>query len=557
MLQEDISGNDGLCLRYSFLSNSQNDHILSPNTGSSQLPDCLGRKEDRHVLVESAFSCVRKTTTAGRRPSAPMAFLQRTMARFRRQPKRASLPGEGLTGNQAQRPLSDITPHLEGCEAFTSFTRLVLRSSDDVSFSPSSFFRTVEQVSTLNGCSDTIPLVPLLPSPPLRPPPLRPRRRPPPSVDDEIPARTISALTPHAPSSKPPKHNSTGSRKPLLNKKGFDSLLELQALAVELDKLDPLDSPPRQLHASPSIEPSCSLWAAPPSPAANLDRDPLTELLAVAEELKTMKSLDSDDILYLTDAPPLSPLPPTLHAFLDAPDASLHILEMDVHSEDETFLGIPIPCIVVTSEGEALPVEVLAMKLPHSSPSEDHLAPPPTTYRGRMEYDQLPSIITPDDGDDHDDGRARGFPSELASSFSSSPCEEEDLGSCSLSSFRDYSECSDANMNLSWEVISDIVSSSSPSNQRSKPVRPTAPKPAPLLRRRERSLLRRMLGSGGHVSALAVGVVEKDKRSQVPSPKRERIYLSKEAIGLPRPLSPVSQSVAASQPDIMGEDSPL
>jgi hypothetical protein len=483
------------------------------------------------------------------------------MARFRRQPKRTSLPSKGFTGNQAQRPLSDITPHLEGCEAFASLTRLVLRSSDDVSFSPSSFFRTVEQVSALNACSDAIPLVPLLPSPPLRPPPLRPRRRPPPSVDDEIPARTITTLTPHAPSSLPPKHNSTGSqkipRKPLVNKKEFDSLLELQALAVELDKLDPLDSPPRRLHASPSIKPSCSLWTASPSPALNLDRDPLTELLAVAEELKTMKSLDSDDILYMTDAPPLLPLPPTLHAFLDAPGASLHVLEMDVHSEDETFLGIPVPCIVVTSEGEALPVEVLAMKLPHSSPSEDHLAPPPTTYRGRMEYDQPPSVITPNDGDghDHDHGRARGSPSEPASSFSSSPCEEEDLGICSLSSLRGYSECSDTNINLSWEVISDIVSSSSPSNQCSKPDRPTAPKPAPLLWRRERSLLRRMLGSGGHVGALAAGV-EKDKRNQIPSPKRERIYFSKEAIGLPRPLSPVSQAVTALHPSIMAGDSP-
>ncbi|KAH9976640.1 hypothetical protein BGW80DRAFT_1289586 [Lactifluus volemus] len=552
MLREDFSVNDGIS------SNSPNDLILAPNPSSSLLRDCLGRKEGRPVLVEPR---VRKTSTAGKRPSAPMAFLQRTMARFRRQSNRASLPSKGLTGNQVQRPLSDMTPHLEGCEDFASLTRLVLRSSDDVSFSPSSFFRTVEQVSALNACSGTIPLVPLLPSPPLRPPPSRPRRRLPPSVDDENPARTISTLTPHAPSSLPPKHNSTGSqkipRKPLVKKKEFDSLLELQALAVELD-MNPLDSPPRRLHASPSIKPSCSLWTASPSPALNLDRDPLSELLAVAEELKTMKTLDSDDILYMTDAPPLSPLPPTLHAFLDAPGASLQVLEMDVHSEDETFLGIPIPCIVVTSEGEALPVEVLAMKLPHSSPSEDHLAPPPTTYRGRMEYDQPPFIITPDDGDDHDGdvGRARDSPSEPASSFSSSPCEEEDLGSCSLTSLRDYSECSDANMNLSWEVISDIVSSSSPSNQCSKPDRPTAPKPVPLLRRRERSLLRRMLGGGGHVSALAAGV-EKDKRNQVPSPKPERIYLSKEAIGLPRPLSPVSQAVATSQPGIMAGDSPL
>ena len=231
-----------------------------------------------------------------------------------------------------------------------------------------------------------------------------------------------------------------------------------------------------------------------------------------------MKNLDSDDILYMTDAPPppsLAPLPPTLHAFLDSPGASLHVLEMDIHAEDETFLGIPIPCIVVTSEGEALPVQVLAMQLSRlSSPSQDLLAPPPTTYRGRMETDH-PSVIVDDHG-------AR-----------SSPCKEEDRGE-SPSLLCDGSEyLSTTDVNFSWEVISgDMVNSNSTSSsiQCLKPDRPMAPKPAPLLRRRERSLLRRMLGGGGHISALAAEKV-KSKR------------LTKEVIGPPRPLSPVSQPV--------------
>jgi hypothetical protein len=523
MFPADDSGSDGPRPRHSFPSGTPNRLRLARNSSYSQLYGCLGREDDISVLVEPALTQARstRTTTTSKRPSAAIAFLQRTMARFRRQRKQTSLPRNG-------RPLSDITPHLAGRDGFTSLTRLVLRSADDVSFSPSSFFRTVEEVSALNACSET-PLAPLLPSPPLRSPRPRPRRRPPPPVDETTAERAMTTSS--------PKHSLTGSQKlprhPLINKKReLDSLLELQALAQELDKLDPSDSPPlaqhHRSHASSSLKSSRPrLWSASPSAALNFDRDPLTELLAVAEELKTMQNLDSDDILYMTDVPPLSPLPPTLHAFLDAPGASSHVLEMDIHTEDETFLGIPIPCIVVTSEGETLlPVEVLGMQLPcRPSPSEDLLAPPPTTHRGRSETDQ-PSIVM-------DDDRAIGSPSESAS-----PCQDEEVRGGSLSLLCDYSDysSSSANVNLSWQVIN----SSSPSNRCSKPSRPTTPKPAPLLRRRERSLLRRMLGGDGHVSALAA---EKDKSKHIPSSKRERIRISKEAIGPPRPLLPVSQAV--------------
>ncbi|KAI0255416.1 hypothetical protein BJV78DRAFT_1175158 [Lactifluus subvellereus] len=523
------SGLDGPCPRHSFPSDAPNGLRL---TRDSSYGGPYGGHLGREDLVQPALAQPHSTRTTSTRPSAAMAFLQRTIARLRRQPKQTPLSRKGPTGSRAQQPLSDLTPRLAGRDGFTSLTRLVLHSTDDVSFSPSSFFRRVEEVSALNACSEA-PLAPSLPPPPFRPPPARPRRRPPPPVD-ETTARTTT--TPRAPSSLSPKHSSTRAqktpRKPLV-KREFDSLLELQALATELDKLDPFDSPPlaqHQLHASPSIKstrPCPPLWSASPPAALGYDRDPLTELLAVAEELKTMKNLDSDDILYMTDAPPLSPLPPTLHAFLDAPGASLHILEMDVHKEDETFLGVPIPCIVVTSEGETLPVEVLAMQLPRPSPSEDLLAPPPTTYRGRMATDQ-PPVIT------DDDPRERHPPSGSAPS-SSSPCEGvEDLEDLEASLSL---PCSSANVNLSWEVISDMVNSSSQSNRSSKPDRPTAPKPAPLLRRRERSLLRRILGSGGHIRAPSAG---KDKLQHVPSSKRERIRIPKEAIGSPLPLSPAS-----------------
>ena len=523
------SGLVGSCPRHSFPSDAPNGLRLTRDSSYGEL---YGSRLGRENLVELALTQPDSTTTTSTRPSAARAFLQRTIARLWRQPKQTSPPRKGPTGNQAQQSLSGFTPRLAGRDGFTSLTRLVLHSTDDVSFSPSSFFRRVEEVRALDFCSEA-PLAPSLPSPPLRPPPPRSRRRPPPPVDETI-ARTTTKL--RAPSSSSPKHSSTRAlkapRKPLIKRK-FDSLLELQALATELDKLDPFDSPPlaqHQLHASPTIKstrPCPPLWSASSPAALDFDRDPLTELLAVAEELKTMNDLDSDDILYMTDVPPLSPLPPTLHAFLDAPGASLHILEMDVHEEDETFLGIPIPCIVVTSEGESLSMEALAMQLPRPSPSEDLLAPPPMTYRGRMETDHPPVII--------DDPRERGPPSESAPS---SPCETvEDLEGCSLSLPCDYSEYSSPNVSLSWEVICDMVDPLSPSNHFSKPDPPTVPKPAPLLRRRERSLLRRIIGSGGRIRAPAA---EKDKSQHVPSSKRERIRIPKEAIGPPRPLSPAS-----------------
>lgn len=283
------------------------------------------------------------------------------MACIRRQPKQASqhdstlLPGRGLTVDEEILPLSDGSPHLIGRDVFPSLTRLVLKGTDDVSFSPSSFFRTVEEVRALgpNAHDSTAP------SPPLSPCRPQPRPRPHPPVDGP-PARA-TLRTP----SLSRDHTSTRAHPaPRMSsmKTEFDSMLELQALTMEQEKMDPLlvNSPPLTpycLHASPSIKftrPRSPPWSTSPPAALNLGYDPLAELLAVADELKTMKNPDSDDILYMTDAPTHSPLPPTLHAFLDAPGVSLRILEMDIHSEDETFLGVPIPCIVVTSEGDAL-----------------------------------------------------------------------------------------------------------------------------------------------------------------------------------------------------------
>jgi hypothetical protein len=320
------------------------------------------------------------------------------------------------------------------------------------------------------------------------------------------------------------------------------SVLGLQALAMELDKLDPLPvkSPPplvpQCLQTSPSIK---SLhhrprpWSTSPLEARNHSCDPLAELLAVADELKTMKNLDSDDILYMTDAPPPSPLPPTLHAFLDAPGSSLRILEMDVHREDETFLGVPIPCIVVTSERDSLPKAKLEIHgLPPLS-SEDLLAPPPATYRGRVETDQ-PPIITNGDSER----------SPFSPTWSPSPtlpsCDDtadgDEVTGGSLSPPCYCPACALGDGNLSWKVIG-MAPPPEPSTQCTKPGRPTTPKPTPLLRRHERSLLRRMLGGGDGCNP---PLVEKDMSGCIPS-KRKRKRISKDEIGSPRPLSLVGQ----------------
>jgi hypothetical protein len=464
------------------------------------------------------------------------------MACLKRQPKQASsqydstlLPGRGLTTGQRNLPLSAGSPRLIERNVFPSLTRLVLKRTDDISFSPSSFFRTVEEVRALgpNAYDSTAPSPPLPLCRPLPLPRPRPRRHPPPSVD-EHPTRA----TPNN-SSSSRDHTSTGAqaapRKSSM-KTELDSMLELQALAMEQEKPVPLlvNSPPlapHRLHASPSIKftrPRSPLWSTSPPAALNLGYDPLAELLAVADELKTMKNPDSDDILYMTDAPTLSPLPPTLHAFLDAPGVSLRVLEIDIHSEDETFLGLPIPCIVVTSEGDALPTAALEVLGLPPSLSEDLLAPPPTTYRGRIEADQ-PLII----GDEYE----CDSPSPSLRS-----CEDIIDGKVemegSLSSLCDCSGCPLGHANLSWEVI-NMMGSSAPYTQYTKPNRPTAPKPTPLLRRRERSLLRRLLRGSDVTNAPPA---EKERPQCIHS-KQKWKRIPKEAIGSPRPLSSVSQAV--------------
>src|SRR6267154_5491988 len=447
-------------------------------------------REDTPVLLDSPIQPRRKSSRIW--SLVTRAFLQRTMACLKRQPKQASqydstlLPGRCLTTDQGHLPLSDGSPRLIGRSVFPSLTRLVLKGTDDVSFSPSSFFRTVEEVRALgpNADDSTTPSPPL---PQCRTPQPRSRRHPPPPVD-EPPSR----VTPSTPSLSR-DHTSTRAqaapRKSSM-KTEFDSMLELQALAMEQEKLDPslVNSPPlgpHRLHASPSIKftrPRPPLLSKSPPAALNLGCDPLAELLAVADELKTMENPDSDDILYMTDAPTPSPLPPTLHTFLDAPGVSLRVLEMDIHSEDETFLGVPIPCIVVTSEGDALPAAALEVFGPPPSLSEDLLAPPPTTYRGRIETDQ-PHVISDECECDSPSPSLRS-------------CEGIMDGKVqmegSLSSPCDCSECPLGNANLSWEVI-NIVDSSAPYTQYTKPDHPTAPKPTPLLKRRERSLLQRLL----------------------------------------------------------------
>ncbi|KAI0289637.1 hypothetical protein BC826DRAFT_597113 [Russula brevipes] len=476
-------------------------------------------------------------------PSAAKAFFQRTMARLCRQPKRASQyglpspPGTNLTKEQGTISPPDTSSRLTGRDGFASLTHLVLRGANDVSFSPSSFFQRVEEVRAL-GSSIDAPLVSTLPFPPLQPPP-RLHRRPPPLVDE-----ASAQAMPRRPSSS---RNYTPTRAkaqttPLTSsiKAGFDSVLELQAVAVELDKLDPLlvnsaYLAPHQLHASPSINsprPRSSRWSASSSAAPSLGCDPLAELLAVADELKTMKDLDSDDILYMTDAPPLSPFPPTLHAFLDTPGASLRVLEMDVHREDETYHGVPIPCIVVTSEGEphSLTTKALDAHIPAAEPSEDLLAPPLTTYRGRIEPDQT-LIIS------HD--RERGPPSPPLP-----PCEivknEEKCMGGSPSPPCDLSGCSLVDGSVSWEVVGTVDSSVTSIQYGTKPDRPAAPKPAPLLRRREHSLLRRMLRSSTSDGGRAP-LVDKKPRCTIRI-KEKRTRISKEVIGSPRQLLPTCQA---------------
>lgn len=492
-------------------------------------------RENTPVLLDPPLQPRRKSSRIW--SSVARAFLQRTMACLKRQPKQASqndstlLPGRGLTTGQGNPPLSDVSPHLLGRNVFPSLTRLVLKGTDDVSFSPSSFFRTVEEVRALgpNAAGSTVPSLPL---PPCRPQP-RPRRHPPPPVDEPSARATLSTLSlsrDHTPirAQAAPRKSST--------KTEFDSMLELQALAMDLEKLDPLlvNSPPPapdRLHASPSIKstrPRSPVWSASPPAALNLGCDPLAELLAVAEELKTMKNPDSDDILYMTDAPPPSPLPPTLHAFLDAPGVSLRILEMDIHSQDETFLGVPIPCIVVTSEGDALPTAALEVLAPPPSLSEDLLSPPPTTYRGRIETDQPPIIS--------DEYECESPSPSLRSCEGIIDGKVEMEGS--LSSPCDCSECPLGGANLSWEVI-NIVGSSAPYTRYTKPDRPTAPKPTPLLRRRESSLLRRLLRSSDVTNAPPA---EKDRPQCIHSEQKWKC-IPKEAIGSPRPLSPASQAV--------------
>ena len=441
------------------------------------------------------------------------------MARIKRQPKQASqrspipLPRRGLTGYQEILSPLHASPRFTGRDVLT---HLVLQGTDDVSFSPSAFFRRVEEVRALGSETSLHP----------RRPQPRPRRRPSPPVD-EHPARPMPSTLSLSGNHTPTRTQATPRKTSM--KAEFDSVLELQALAMELEKLDPLlvNSPPlapHRLHASPSIKSTRSrppLLSASRPATLNLGGDPLAELLAVADELKTMENLDSDDILYMTDAPLPSPLPATLHAFLDAPGVSLRILELDIHGEDETFLGVPIPCIVVTSEGGSLPAEALEVLVPPSSLSEDLLAPPATTYRGRIETDQPPIIID-----------------SLSPSLHS--CEgivDKKEKKEPLSLPRDFSECPLGDANLSWEVV-NIVESSTACNECTKPERPTAPKPMPLLRRHERSLLRRLLGGNDVTNA---SPVEKDTPWWIHS-KQKRKRVPKEDIGLPRPLSPVLSS---------------
>ena len=501
------------------------------------------RREDRRIPVEPPTQA--RNTRTRIWPSAARTFLQRTLARVLRQPKQTSQRGLVSPPRRAFTldigPLSepsDTSLRLSGRNHLASLTPLVLQRTDDVAFSPSSFFRRVEEIRALDsGLGD--PLVPSQLLPPRRPP-SGPHRRQPPPIDeasDQPMPHTSSSL------SRNPTLSQTTLRKRSPRAK-LRSVLELQALAMELNKLDPLldNSPPPPLaphclQNSPSIKslrPRSRLLSTSPLEARNPSRDPLAELLAVADELKTMKNLDSDDILYMTDALPPSPLPPILHAFFDAPGAPLHILEMDVYSEDEMFLGVPIPCIVVTSERDSLHKEKLEIHDPPPSPSEDLLAPPPATYRGRVETDPPPIITNGDSERSPSPSPTLSPPPTLPSREDTANGDEETGGSLSPPCY--CPACGLGDGNLSWEVIG-MARSLEPSSQCTKPGRPTAPKPTPLLRRRERSLLRRMLGGGDECNS---PLVEKDMSGCIPS-KRKRKRIPKDAIGSPRPLSSAGQ----------------
>src|SRR6266850_368284 len=505
------------------------------------------RREDRPISVNTPTQTRSPSTRRRVWPSAARAFLQRTLTRLLRQSKQTSQDGlvpqprRCSTRDQGNPPLSELSDTSPGLglsapDSFATLTPLVLRRTDDVAFSPSSFFRRVEEVRALCSSSGE-PSAPAHPSSQRRPPP-GPRRRPLPPVD-EVPTRAMTRTPSSRSRNHAPSRTQTTLRKPSTRTE-LHSVLELQALAMELDKLDPLlaNSPPLAphcLHASPSIKsvhPRPPLWSISPQTPLNLSCDPLAELLAVADELKTMKNLDSDDILYMTDALPASPLPPTLHAFLDVPGTSLRILEMDVHREDETFLGVPIPCIVVTSEGDSLPKEEPEVSAPPSSSSEDLLVPPPTTYRGRVETDQPPIMA---EGDDERSPPPPPSPSPAPAPSlprcedSTRDMEEEHGGSLSPPCY--CLECSLVDGNL-FSAARPLA----PSSQCTKPDRPTAPKPAPLLRRRERSLLRRMLGGDDECNTPSV----KDMSRCIHS-KRKRKRISKDTIGSPRPLLSAAQ----------------
>jgi hypothetical protein len=478
------------------------------------------RREDFPVSAESAFT---QAGLSSNQPSGARTFIQRTIALFRRQSRQA--PKRRLSPLPRVRP---DTSHHTGRDGSTLLTRLVLPSTDDVSFSSSSFFRRVEEVRALNAVRSEATLVTSLPSTllPPRPPPRPPRRRPPPPVDE------IFSATPPALSLPPSICASTKAQQDIPPKSAqtdLDSALELRTLATTLDTRD---SPPlvqQQLRASPSIKSttrtSLPVWSTSQStvPAPALGRDPLTELLAVSDELKAMRNFDSEDLLYMSDVPPFPSLPPTLHAFLDAPGTSLHILEMEIHRESETFLGVPIPCIVVTSESDPLPpIDALATPaVPLPQPPEvDMLAPPPTTYRVRTDAEnQLPALVDSDQ--------------ELGSPPAPAPPYEDAEESSPTQSW----ECgASVDLNSSWEALS-LADSPSASGVSTKPVAPTAPKPGPLLRRHQRSLLRRVLGGVRGGSDTSTG---RDKSWCVPSHKQKRKRISKEVIGPPRPLSPTT-----------------
>src|SRR6266567_1742838 len=145
-----------------------------PSSGAHGLNSTNGEsyshlRGDTPVLLDPPMQPRRKSSRIW--SSVARAFLQRTMACLKRQPKQASqydstlLPGRGFTTDKGILPLSDGSPRLIGRNVFPSLTRLVLKGTDDVSFSPSSFFRTVEEVRALGPNSDgsTAPSPPLLP----------------------------------------------------------------------------------------------------------------------------------------------------------------------------------------------------------------------------------------------------------------------------------------------------------------------------------------------------------------------------------------------------------